>query len=122
MKKASESKRIEASVCKARVPHSFAANFSAAYFARTPNEHTVNVAPVAMFHEPRKICAALDKGNIEHIHDPVFLPFCSFFIGPRCGSMQQRNQEEKKRWRTDRTRLAFWPFDGHPEIEFPLGR
>lgn len=108
-------------------------NFSAAYIWNI-RAHTA-WPPVSMFHEPRKICESLDGESIERIHDPVSLPtpFPSFFIGPRCGSMQQRRGESKrKKWKgrererernkRGSTELAFWPFDGHPEIEFPLGR
>lgn len=39
------------------------------------------------------------------------------------GKSRRGGERERERGiSVDPTELAFWPFDGHPEIEFPLGR
>lgn len=94
----------------------------------------LTVAPVSMFHEPRKICESLDiEGKASSgIRDPVSLPtpFLPPFHRMRVDATTERRGKQKekvegrKREGNKRgpTELAFWPFDGHPEIEFPLGR
>lgn len=114
--------------------HSLAPEFLRGVYLEYTSAHHVNQwPPVSMFREARKICESLDRESIERIHDPVSLPtpFSSVLDAGRCngeggeakGKSRRGGERERERGiSVDPTELAFWPFDGHPEIEFPLGR